>query len=55
VDLDFSAQAPTGQEGSWILTHPRGLFEVVFRFCGPQKIALFDKEWKLPDVHLESQ
>jgi hypothetical protein len=52
VDLYFSADAPKGQEGNWIPTDPHGKFEVMFRFYGPQK-ALFDKDWKLPDVQGE--
>jgi hypothetical protein len=28
---------------------PRGQFEMLFRFYGPEK-PLFDKTWKLPDI-----
>lgn len=54
VDIYFGAEAPAGAEGNWIPTDPRGEFEVMFRFYGPQK-ALFDKKWILSDVKGEPQ
>ncbi len=49
VDVYFGPKAPEGEESNWIPTNPKGQFEVLFRFYGPEK-PLFDKTWKLPDV-----
>ena len=49
VDLFFGPKAPA-KRSNWIPTDPKGRFEVLARFYGPQK-ALFDKKtWKLPDI-----
>jgi len=48
ADLYFGAKAP-GPKSNWIPTDPKGRFEVLARFYGPQK-ALFEKTWKLPDI-----
>jgi hypothetical protein len=48
VDIFFGPTSP-GPESNWIPTDPKGRFEVLARFYGPQK-ALFDKTWKLPDI-----
>jgi hypothetical protein len=49
ADIYFGPIAPFGKEFNWVPTDPRGRFEVLARFYGPQQ-ALFDKSWKLPDV-----
>ena len=49
IDVYFGPKAPAGKESNWIPTDPKGKFEVLFRFYGPQK-PLFDKTWKLPDI-----
>jgi hypothetical protein len=49
VDILFGPKAPSGQESNWVPTDPRGKFEVLFRFYGPDK-ALFEKTWQLPDI-----
>jgi hypothetical protein len=49
VDIYFGPQAPAGKDSNWVPTDPRGQFEVLFRFYGPEK-PLFDKTWKLPDI-----
>jgi len=49
VDVYFGPKAPKGKESNWIPTEPKGHFEVLFRFYGPEK-SLFDKTWKLPDI-----
>jgi hypothetical protein len=49
VDLYFSPKAAVGKDANWIPTNPHGLFEVLFRFYGPEK-PLFDKTWVLPDI-----
>ncbi len=49
VVVYFAAKAPAGKESNWIPTDPKGKFEVLFRFYGPQK-PLFDKTWRLPDI-----
>mgnify|MGYP003576815463 CR=1 FL=1 len=48
TDIFFGPKAP-GPKSNWIPTDPKGRFEVLARFYGPQK-ALFDKTWKLPDI-----
>jgi len=50
VDVYFGPEAPAGKEQNWVPTDPDGQFELLFRLYGPEK-ALFDKSWKLPDVH----
>src|SRR5262249_8993662 len=47
VDISFGRSAPAGKESNWVPTDPKGKFEVLFRFYGPQK-PLFDKTWTLP-------
>jgi hypothetical protein len=49
VDIYFGPKAPAGKDSNWVPTNPRGQFEVLFRFYGPEK-PLFDKTWKLPDI-----
>jgi hypothetical protein len=49
VDLFFGPKAPDGKEHNWVPTSGGGVFEVLFRFYGPQK-PLFDKAWSLPDI-----
>jgi hypothetical protein len=49
VDIYFSPKVPLGDGSNWIPTDPKGAFEVMFRFYGPEK-PLFDKNWKLPDI-----
>ena len=49
ADIFFGPSAPAGGESNWVPTDPRGRFEVLARFYGPQK-ALFDKTWKLSDI-----
>jgi hypothetical protein len=49
VDVYFGPKAPAGKESNWVPTNPKGKFEVLFRFYGPEK-ALFDKTWKLADI-----
>lgn len=51
VDLYFGPKAPAGKETNWTPTDPRGEFEILFRFYGPQP-SLFDKTWVLPDIEL---
>jgi hypothetical protein len=50
VDVYFAPMAPPGKESNWVPTDASGRFEVIFRLYGPEK-ALFDKAWKLPDIH----
>jgi hypothetical protein len=38
-----------GEEANWIPTSTGAGFEVLFRFCGPQKPS-FDKTWVRPDI-----
>jgi len=49
VDLYFAPKAPDGKASNWIPTDPKGRFEALFRFYGPDK-PLFDKTWVLPDI-----
>jgi hypothetical protein len=49
ADIYFGPKAPAGKDSNWVPTNPRGQFEVLFRFYGPEK-PLFDKRWKLPDI-----
>src|SRR5262249_13641362 len=49
VDLYFGPKPPPGGESNWIPTDPKGRFEVLARFYGPEK-PLFDKSWRLPDI-----
>ena len=49
VDVFFGPRAPDGKESNWVPTSPKGEFEVLFRFYGPEK-SLFEKKWKLPDI-----
>jgi hypothetical protein len=49
VDLYFAPKAPDGKAANWIPTHPKGRFEALFRFYGPDQ-PLFDKTWVLPDI-----
>jgi hypothetical protein len=51
VDLYFGPKAPEGKESNWTPTDPKGEFEILFRFYGPEP-ALFQKTWVLPDVEL---
>ncbi|OXA97080.1 hypothetical protein B0A62_04050 [Flavobacterium hydatis] len=49
VDIYFGAKAPTGKESNWVPTDPKGKFELLARFYGPEK-GFFDKTWKMGDV-----
>jgi hypothetical protein len=49
VEIYFAPKAPAGKETNWVPTSASGLFEVLFRFYGPEK-PLFDKAWVLPDI-----
>lgn len=49
VDVYFAPKPPKGKESNWIPTDPKGRFEALFRFYGPEK-PLFDKTWILPDI-----
>jgi hypothetical protein len=49
VEVVFSPAAPDGKEANWVPTDPRGKFEVLFRFYGPEK-PVFDKTWVLSDI-----
>jgi hypothetical protein len=46
VDLYFGPTPPAGKEANWTPTKPSEMFEVLFRFYGPEQ-ALFDKTWML--------
>ena len=48
-DIYFGPKAPATGESNWVPTIPKGRFEVLARFYGPQK-ALFEKTWKLADI-----
>jgi hypothetical protein len=54
VDVHFGPAAPSGKESNWVPTSSEGVFEVLFRFYGPEK-PLFDKTWKLPDIERVSE
>jgi hypothetical protein len=47
-DIYFGPVAPQGLESNWIPTAGEDFF-LLFRFYGPEP-ALYEKEWKLPDV-----
>ena len=49
VEIYFAPKAPAGKETNWVPTSASGIFEVLFRFYGPEK-PLFDKTWVLPDI-----
>ena len=49
VDIYFGPKAPATGESNWVPTDPKGRFEILARFYGPQK-ALFEKTWKLADI-----
>ncbi|MGR9343657.1 DUF1254 domain-containing protein [Rhizobium leguminosarum] len=49
VDIFFGPKVPDGKETNWVPTDPRGQFEVLFRFYGPEK-PVFDKSWMLNDI-----
>ena len=49
VDLFFGPKPPPTGESNWVPTDPKGHFEVLARFYGPEK-PLFDKSWRLPDM-----
>ncbi|UNK50140.1 DUF1254 domain-containing protein [Lysobacter sp. S4-A87] len=49
VDVYFGPKAPAGRDSNWVPTDPKGRFELIFRFYGPEA-PVFDKSWKLPDV-----
>ncbi len=51
VDLYFGPTAPADKESNWTPTDPKGKFEILFRFYGPEP-SLFNKSWVLPDVEL---
>jgi hypothetical protein len=49
VDIYFGPSATPSGESNWIPTDPKGRFEVLARFYGPQK-ALYDKSWTMGDI-----
>ena len=49
VDIYFGPKAPDGKDTNWVPTDPKGRFEVLARFYGPEK-PLFDKTWQLNDI-----
>jgi hypothetical protein len=49
VEIYFGPRAPSGRDSNWVPTSASGMFEVLFRFYGPEK-PLFDKTWVLPDI-----
>ena len=49
VEVYFGPNAPPTRESNWVPTSPKGEFEVLFRFYGPEK-SLFEKKWRLPDI-----
>ncbi|MFH6950056.1 DUF1254 domain-containing protein [Flavobacterium sp. FlaQc-51] len=49
VDIYFGAKAPEGKTSNWAPTNPKGKFELLARFYGPEK-GFFDKTWKMGDV-----
>ncbi|KAF2515896.1 DUF1254 domain-containing protein [Flavobacterium zhairuonense] len=49
VDIYFGAKAPAGKESNWVPTDPKGKFELLARFYGPEK-GFFEKTWKMGDV-----
>ncbi|MFD1603347.1 DUF1254 domain-containing protein [Flavobacterium artemisiae] len=49
VDVYFGAKAPAGKESNWVPTDPKGKFELLARFYGPEK-GFFEKTWKMGDV-----
>ena len=49
ADIFFGPKPPAGGKSNWVPTDPKGRFEVLARFYGPQK-PLFDKTWRLPDI-----
>jgi hypothetical protein len=49
VEIYFGSRAPAGKDSNWVPTSASGMFEVLFRFYGPEK-PLFDKSWTLPDI-----
>ncbi|MGH6707440.1 MAG: DUF1214 domain-containing protein [Bradyrhizobium sp.] len=49
VDIWFGPTAPAGKETNWVPTKRGERFELLFRLYAPTK-ALFDKQWKLPDM-----
>lgn len=49
VDIYFGAKAPASKESNWVPTDPKGKFELLARFYGPEK-GFFDKTWKMGDV-----
>jgi hypothetical protein len=50
VDVYFGPAAPPNNEPNWVPTNPRGEFEVLFRFYGPDKSLFEKKTWRLPDI-----
>jgi hypothetical protein len=49
VDIYFGPKPPAAGESNWAPTDPKGRFEVLGRFYGPER-PLFDKTWRLPDL-----
>jgi hypothetical protein len=49
VDIYFGAKAPSGKETNWVPTDPKGKFELLARFYGPEK-GFFEKTWKMGDM-----
>jgi hypothetical protein len=49
VEIYFASKVPPGKETNWVPTSASGIFEVLFRFYGPEQ-PLFDKTWVLPDI-----
>ena len=53
VEVFFGPRAPAGKDSNWVPTSASGVFEVLFRFYGPEK-PLFDKTWVLPDIEKQN-
>ena len=49
ADIFFGPKPLAAGTSNWIPTDPKGRFEVLARFYGPEK-PLFDKTWRLPDI-----
>ena len=44
VDIYFGPAAPFNTEPNWVPTSPQGEFEVLFRFYGPEKVAVREED-----------
>ena len=50
VDIYFGPATPPNKESNWVPTNPKGAFEVLFRFYGPEKSLFEKKTWRLSDI-----